>query len=142
MRCPIKFCYNSKRDKTGLKWYSFPTQNESLKSLWLKACGKSEIGKHMRVCSSHFSENDYEKHTKERKKLTIHAVPKGSALLIFIKYLLCSVWPGLLTWVSFWVSSGLDCSLYRWHLFDYFTFPWIWLDLRILLTNQVEWNVK
>merc|ERR1712051_547815 len=30
----------------------------------------------MRVCSSHFSENDYEKHTKERKKLTIHAVPK------------------------------------------------------------------
>ena len=25
--------------------------------------------------------------------------------------------------MSFWISSALDCSLYRWHLFVYFTFP-------------------
>ena len=25
--------------------------------------------------------------------------------------------PGLLTWMSFWISSALDCSLYGWHLF-------------------------
>ena len=54
----------------------------------------------------------------------------------------CCWRPGLVTTISFWVSSDLDCSLYRWHLFVYFTFPWIWLDLRILLTNQVERNVK
>ena len=94
MKCPVKFCKNAspkKGESSELKWYYFPTQKDSVREMWLKACGKSEIGKHMRVCSSHFSENDYEKHTKERKKLTIHAVPKGSALLIFIKYLLGSI---------------------------------------------------
>ena len=30
---------------------------------------------------------------------------------------------GLAPWMSFWVSSALDCSLYRWRLFVYFTFP-------------------
>ena len=51
---------------------------------------------------------------------------------------------GLMTMMSFWVSSALDCSLYRWRLFlcVYFTFPWIGLDWRILLTIQVEENVK
>ena len=31
--------------------------------------------------------------------------------------------PGLLTWMSFLVSSALECSVYRWLLFVYFTFP-------------------
>ena len=30
---------------------------------------------------------------------------------------------GLVTMMSFWVSSVLECSLYRWRLFVYFTFP-------------------
>ena len=30
---------------------------------------------------------------------------------------------GLLTTMSFWVSSAVDCGLYRWRLFVYFTFP-------------------
>ena len=80
MRCPIKFCYNSKRDKTGLKWYSFPTQNESLKSLWLKACGKSEIGKSMKVCSAHFDDEDYPADTRILRMLKRDAVPKGRSL--------------------------------------------------------------
>ena len=40
--------------------------------------------------------------------------------------------------VVLFVSSALDCCLSRWRLFVSFTFPWIWLDLRIFLTNQVE----
>ena len=80
MRCPIKFCYNSKRDKTGLKWYSFPTQNESLKSLWLKACGKSEIGKSMKVCSAHFDDKDFPADTRKIRRLKEDAVPKGRSL--------------------------------------------------------------
>ena len=43
--------------------------------------------------------------------------------------------PDLAPTMSFWVSSDLDGSLYRWCLFVYFTFPWIWLDLRMFLTN-------
>jgi hypothetical protein len=87
MKCPVKFCCNvspKKGESSEIKWYYFPTKKDS-RELWLKACGKSEIGKDMKVCSSHFSENDFEKHTKKRTKLTSHAVPKGSALLILIK---------------------------------------------------------
>ena len=43
---------------------------------------------------------------------------------------------GLMTMMSFWVSSALDCSLYRWRLFVYFTFPSIILDLWISLTQS------
>ena len=49
---------------------------------------------------------------------------------------------GLVNKMSFWVSSALDCSLYRRRFFVYFIFPWNWLDLGILLTNQVKENVK
>ena len=81
MRCPIKFCYNSRcLDKTGLKWYSFPTQNESLRSLWLKACGKSEIGKCMKVCSAHFDDEDFPADTRILRMLKRDAVPKGRSL--------------------------------------------------------------
>ena len=41
---------------------------------------------------------------------------------------------GLAPKMSFLVSSALDCSLYRWHLFVYFIFPSIWsvsVDLRV-----------
>ena len=31
----------------------------------------------------------------------------------------------LMITMSFWVSSALDCSLYRWRLYVYFTFPLI-----------------
>ena len=92
MKCPVKFCCNvspKKGESSEINWYYFPTKKDS-RELWLKACGKSEIGKDMKVCSSHFSENDFEKHTKKRTKLTSQAVPKGSALLILIKYLLCN----------------------------------------------------
>ena len=80
MRCPIKFCYHSKGDNAGLKWYSFPTQNESLKSLWLKACGKSEIGKSVKVCSAHFDDNDFPADTRKIRRLKEDAVPKGRSL--------------------------------------------------------------
>ena len=92
MKCPVKFCSNvspKKGESSEIKWYYFPTKKDS-RQLWLEACGKSEIGKDMKVCSSHFSENDFVKHTKKRTKLTSQAVPKGSALLIIIKYLLCN----------------------------------------------------
>ena len=48
---------------------------------------------------------------------------------------------GLVTTMSFWVGSTLDCRLYKWRLFVYFKFPSIRLDLRILLSNQIEGNV-
>ena len=93
MKCPVKFCgnaYPKKGETSEIKWYCFPKNYDSIQESWLKACGKSEIGKDMKVCSSHFSENDFEKHTKKRTKLTSQAVPKGSALLILINYLLCN----------------------------------------------------
>ena len=33
-----------------------------------------------------------------------------------------ALWPDLAPIQSFWVSSDLDCSLYRWRLYVYFTF--------------------
>jgi hypothetical protein len=81
MKCPVKFCHNTKGESSEIQWYCFPTRYGAIRELWLKACGKSEIGKHMKVCSSHFCENDYEEHTKTRTILKIQAVPKGSCLL-------------------------------------------------------------
>ena len=81
MKCPVKFCgnaYPKKGETSEIKWYSFPKNYDSTRELWLKACGKSEIGKHMKVCSSHFSDNDYEEHNKKRRILKVQAVPKGN----------------------------------------------------------------
>ena len=49
---------------------------------------------------------------------------------------------GFLTTMSFWVRSGLDCSLYRWRLFVYFAFFSTRLVNKILKSNQIEDNVK
>ena len=78
MKCPVKFCHNTKGGSSGIQWYCFPKNYDAIRELWLKACGKSEIGKHMKVCSSHFSENDYEEHNQKRRILKVEAVPKGN----------------------------------------------------------------
>ena len=39
---------------------------------------------------------------------------------------------------SFRVRSALDCSLYRWRLIVYFTFPSTWLVNKILKYNQIQ----
>ena len=84
MKCPVKFCHNThpkKGETSEIRWYCFPTRYDYVRELWLKACGKSEIGKHMKVCSSHFCEDDYDKNAKKRRILSAQAVPKGSVLL-------------------------------------------------------------
>ena len=54
-----------------------------------------------------------------------------------------NIWSsGLAPIKSFSVNSALDCSLYRWRLFVYFTFLLTWLVNKILKSNQIQGNVK
>ena len=85
MACPIKFCINSRNKKSGndFKWYSFPS-DPSTKLKWFERCKDEEkISKWSKVCSNHFSAEDYEKknlgenYIEKKKMLQKSAVPKG-----------------------------------------------------------------
>ena len=79
--CIVEGC-NSKSDvKSGIKLHVLPQNDEIRLKKWLEAIGKSQtekVAQHGRVCSRHFSINDYYKsktgwlflrilHTKTKK---------------------------------------------------------------------------
>ena len=80
MKCPIKYCRNSNNvsGKTGpqVNWHRIPA-NDKMRKLWLEACWKSEVVKKVRVCSEHFSNDDYFSKENQRSLLKCDAVPKG-----------------------------------------------------------------
>ena len=54
----------------------------------------------------------------------MYSIIKNSERLIryYLNYLRY-YYTDVVTTMSFWVSSALDCNFYRWGLFVYFTFP-------------------
>ena len=78
MKCPIKYCRNSNSGNTGLQvnWHRIPA-NDKIRELWLEACWKSEVEKKVRVCSEHFSHDDYSSLGNKKSLLKCDAVPKG-----------------------------------------------------------------
>ena len=79
--CDNYYCDKSK--KAGVTFHVLPKeQNQRIK--WLQVCSQRKYldGKNLRVCSDHFSENDYERdlfsellQVERRKKLKSDAVP-------------------------------------------------------------------
>lgn len=62
VKCAVINCSNYEGNKLcsiQLKYFWFPRE-ESLKVLWLEACGRNlNTQQHLKICSEHFSEQDY-----------------------------------------------------------------------------------
>lgn len=85
VKCVVKGCknYSNKKNKQLVRYFSFPN-DENLKKQWISACQidceKHNI-KYSRVCSNHFTDEDYSLRDKllnialEKRKLKKYAVP-------------------------------------------------------------------
>ena len=66
MPCAVFGCNSdnqSKHFRNDIKFYSFPRDNVTRQLLWVISCCRSDsfTVKNARVCSQHFSENDFER---------------------------------------------------------------------------------
>ncbi|XP_055603420.1 uncharacterized protein LOC129751753 isoform X2 [Uranotaenia lowii] len=61
VKCAVNQCLNYEGNKYGskkLKFFWFP-RDPKLKVAWLKACGRNYTDQHLKICSEHFSAQDY-----------------------------------------------------------------------------------
>jgi hypothetical protein len=82
--CRVKGCSRRSSGGGGTKFHSFPTKHPHLCALWNNACWRASEGvaswKNFRVCSSHFSADDFED-VNGKSKLKQSAVPRGIILV-------------------------------------------------------------
>lgn len=81
MRCSVTGCENnnwSKKKKLSVSYFSFP-KDVTIRGIWLNRCCNekiSEISHNTRICSDHFTPDDYSKDL--RVELGLEATPKKS----------------------------------------------------------------
>ncbi|XP_044015568.1 THAP domain-containing protein 1 [Aphidius gifuensis] len=76
--CCVKNCKNDWIPNSNLTFHRFPWSNPSLLNAWVNVMPlrNNNINKSSRICSDHFTENDYENNGRIYRRLKKNAVPQ------------------------------------------------------------------